>query len=351
MRLSVALFVPLVAMSVGGCASTRAGGVDPANRRELRRAAMECLKAAVHYEANPAVRVAGVEALESSAPQAGLAWIRLALHDKHPAVLFAACVAVGRLRDEASRDRVYALLAHDDANVRVASLFALHRLGDTTRTGKLATYLLEHEDVSVRRNTAMVLGFLGEPGAIKLLARAMRDGKTGADHYVLEAMAVLGNAEARQELTFMTNRGVGSEEVFAVLALARTLDPRYRDTFRYKLSTGTHLETKIAAAQALGMLGEADGFDLAMRALRSARPRKGDPHDPPEVQVLRVKIMALAALGAIGRTEALPALAKMLADGRDPRLQVAAARAVLDVLRANPIGAFPSDATGERRRR
>jgi len=351
MRFPVAGLVTLLAMIVSGCASTRATWADLENRRELRRGALDCLKAAVHYESNPAVRVAGVEALESSAPEAGRAWIRLALHDEHPAVLFAACVAVGRLRDEASRDRVRALLAHEDANVRVASLFAMHRLGDTTRTGKLAAYLLDHENATIRRNAAVVLGLLGEPGAIKLLARAMRDSEIGVRNYALEALAVLGNSEARQELTFMTNRGVGSEEVFAILALARTKDQRYRDTFLYKLSTGSHLETKIASATGLGMLGTAEGFDLAMRSLVSPPTRRGDLNDPPAVQAFRMRLMALAALGAIGRVESLPAMAKILEDGRDPRLQVAAARAVLDVLRANPVGAFPSDVPVAQRRR
>jgi len=343
MRFPAAVFVSLVAMILCGCAGTPTRRGGSVNRRELQRAAFECLKAAVHYESNPAVRVAAVEALESSTPEAGLAWIRLALRDDHPAVLFAACVAVGRLRDVASRDRVRMLLAHKDANVRVASLFAMHRLGDTSRTGRLASYLLEHEDVSVRRNTAMVLGLLGESGAIKLLARAMSEPDGGADHYALEALAVLGNEQARQELTFMTNQGVGEEEVFAMLALARTKDPRYRDTFLYKLSTGAHREIKLAAAQGLGMLGTAEGLELALNSLRSARTRKGDAQDPPAAQVFRMKLMALAALGAIGRVESLAPMGKMLADGRDPRLQVAAARAVLDVLGANPLSAFGSE--------
>jgi HEAT repeat protein len=51
--------------------------------------------------------------------------------------------------------------------------------------------------------------------------------------------------------------------------------------------------------------------------------------------------MAAAALGSIGRTDALPALTKMLNDPQDPRLQVSAAKAILEILRAEREAALP----------
>ncbi|MGB2986427.1 MAG: hypothetical protein WBE26_11140, partial [Phycisphaerae bacterium] len=169
-------------------------------------------------------------------------------------------------------------------------------------------------------------------GAIKVLARAMRDADAGVRHHALEAMARLGNREARQELTFMTNAGIGSEEVFAIGALAETSDVVYLDTFRYKLATATHLETRLAAARGLGRLGSDEGFKEALRALRINRPLRNDPHDPAAGQILRVKQLAAAALGAIGRADALPALSRLMEADRDPRVQVSAARAILDIL-------------------
>ena len=80
-------------------------------------------------------------------------------------------------------------------------------------------------------------------------------------------MARLGSREARQELTFMASSGIGSEEVFAITALAHTRDPRSLDTFRYKLGTAANLETKLAAARALGLLGSDEGFEVALGAL------------------------------------------------------------------------------------
>ncbi len=333
--------VGLVMMTaLSGCApavSTRVS-IDPGR---LQRRALDCLKAAIRYPHNAVVRVEAVEALESSGCPEARPWIRTALLDDHAAVRFAGCVAVGKLRDRVAETAVGERLDDEDASVRVAALFARHRLGRTERTGEMAGYLLHHDDPAVRRNAALVLGLLDEPGAVKLLARAMRDRDAGVRHHTLEAMARLGNREAKQELTFMTAAGVGSEEVFALNALTGTGDRTYLDTFRYKLETALHLETRLAAARGLGVLGAEEGFDLALRALGENRPTIDDPRDPPAGQVLRKRQLAAAALGAIGRTEALPALEELMDDSDDPRVQVSAAKAILEIVQANRREALP----------
>jgi len=324
--------VTLLLLSVG-CAQVPKA-TPRVDHVELERRSLDCLKAAIRYEHNPSVRIEAVEALESSGHEEGLPWIRSALLDEHPAVRFAACVAVGRSRDAVAEQRLRALVDDEDASVQVAALFALHRLGHEELTGRIPTYLLHHEDVTVRRNAALVLGFLDEPGAIKVLARAMRDADEGVRKHALEAMARLGNQEARQELAFMTNSGVGSDEVFAIGALAETGDRIYLEAFRYKLRTAVHLETRLAAARALGRLGSDEGSELAMRALKTSRPFRRDPDDSGAGQILRARQLAAAALGAIGRSDALPACAALIGDPTDPRVQVSAARAVLEITAA-----------------
>jgi HEAT repeat protein len=302
---------------------------------------MECLKRAVQYEHNPAVRVEAVEALQDCAGDEAGPWIRSALTDDHPAVRFAACVAVGRLADATAESAVRERLDDENASVRVAALFALHRMGHTDQTGFMPVYLLEHDDPTVRRNAAVVLGLMDEPGVIKMLARAMKDSDPGVRNYALEAMARLGNPEAKQELVFMTSAGIGSDEVFAIGALAQTGDRAYLDTFRYKLATASHIETRLAAARGLGVSGSDEGLDVALRALRSHRTILDDPKDPPEDQKLRVRQLAAAALGAIGRVEALPVLVELMDDPTDPRVQVCAAQAVVMIIKVKDVHAFP----------
>ena len=353
-RLTLALLT-VVGLALSGCAATHSSrGV--VNRLALRTRALNCLTVAVRYPHNPAVRVEAVEALETCGQERGLPWLRSALMDDHPAVRFAACVAVGVRRDGVSQSAVRALLDDSDASVQVAALFALHRLGRKQRTGRIATFLLNDEGPAVRRNAALILGLLEEPGAIKVLARAMKDVDAGVRQHALEAMARLGNAEACQELAFMANTGVGSEEVFALNALAAAGNPVYQDTFRYKLATAPHIETQLAAARGLGLLGSTEGFEIALGALRRRGPLLKDARDPPQGQILRRRQLAAAALGAIGQTDALPALAEMLEESVDPRVQVSAARAILDILEVNRPRALqaalaPARSTGNRRTR
>jgi len=328
------LTVVAAVLAPAGCAATSVsrGFIGAA---ELREEALSCLKAAVRYPHNPAVRVAAVQALELAPTDDTAAWIRTALVDDHPGVRFAGCMAAGKTRDRIAESAVRRCLRDPDANVRVGAMYAMHRLGHPAWSTRLATILLTHHDVAVRRNAAYVLGLLGDPGAAKVLARAMKDHEKGVRDHALEAMARLGVADARQELVFMTEAGVGSEEVFALSALAATRNPIYTDTFRHKMNQETHLETRLAAARGLAMLGLDDGFELAFDALQRHLPPEPDSGESQADRLLRVRLMAAVALGAVGRAQALPALAVVMRESPDPRVQVASARAIVEITNEN----------------
>lgn len=329
------LLWPAMLLTVAaGCAATGPAGAR-LNQADLKRQALACLKAGLNYEANPVVRVQAVEGLRAAELEESRPWIRAAILDPHPAVRFAACVAVGELRDELALEALRERVRDTDASVRVAAMFALHRLGHVEHTGRIPNYLLDHPDSLVRRNAAILLGLLEERSATKVLARAMQDKDPGVRHQSLEALARLGVAEARQELVFLSNSGVGADEVFAITALASSGDARLESTFRYKYETATHTETRLAAVRALAKFGGGTGREFAERALRMGPPRTADPQDTPEGQVLRVRQLAAAALGAIADARALPALSEMMNDPRDPRLQVSGARAILEIIRAD----------------
>jgi HEAT repeat protein len=327
--------------ALSGCTRTKPRGVTAADFADYRELATSTIRAGLTYRDNAAVRVGAIEAMESIPDETKLPWLRSSLLDDHPGVRFAACVALGKARDAVSAKAIGRLTDDPNANVRVASYFARHRLGDTSMTGKLATHLLEDEDAGVRRNAAMVLGLLEEPGSVAILARAISDEDPGVRAHALEAMARLGNAEAKQELTFQANSGVGGEETLAVCALAGTRDRRYIDTYRYKLVNGVHLETRLAAARGLGLLGGDDGFEIAMKAIGSNSRRIRDRDDPEASQILRARQLGASALGAIGRMDALAKLASLLRDSRDPRVQVSFARAILDILASRRARALP----------
>ncbi len=333
-----------------GCATPRTA-TTAGDRFAQHRQAMEQLKSALSFRPNPVVRAQAVEALESLADDEIRPWIRSALLDEHPGVRFAACMAIGRLQDTAAESAVRARLSDSDASVRVAALFAMHRLGATELSGRLSGYLLHSPDAAVRRNAAIAIAMLGEPSGIKVLASAMKDADAGVRQHALEAMARLGSREAKRELTFMANSGVGAEEVFALNALAATCDPAHEDTFRYKLATAAHLETRLAAARGLGKLGIADGLAAALEGLATRRPPRRDPDDPGAEQLLRIHQLAASAAGAIGRIEAIAALQALFDRDDDPRVRVSISQAVIEIVRAERSRELPFASTVLRERR
>ena len=316
---------------LGGCGPTNPYA-NPVRMRQLKQRALECLKRGVGYEFLPSVRVQAIESLQDEAPEVGLPWIRNGLNDEHPAVRFAACMALGTLRDRLSRQSLGRLLDDPNDSVKAAATFALHRLGDTRHTAQLAALLKDHDDMAVRRNAALVLGRLGEPGAIPLLAGVVESPDEGLHAQALESLALLGNEEALQQLTFAAHSGDGPQEVVALNALALTRNQRFAKTFRYKLGQGQFIETRLASARGLGELGSDEGRTVAMEGIGFDAPRPGLENDPEENQIMRVRQMAAVALGAIGDPAALPALAERLEDNSDPRVQVAAAKAILRIV-------------------
>ncbi len=335
-------------LSVAGCI-TVPKAPDPSEARALRDRAVDALKRAIRFEHAGQVRALGIEVMQSRLGEASLPWIRNALHDPEPGVQFAAILGVGTLQDQRSAHRILTVLDSGDENLRVAALYALHRLGDTRRSAELPALLLRAPSVDVRRNVAMVLGLLGESKAVKLLARAMKDEDDVVRQRALESMAMLGSDDAIRQLTFSASSGLGSQRVWAITTLDQLAMPSLEDTFRYKLVKGEYLDTRLAAARALGTLKNQEGLRLALASLEFNRPKPGMTRDSEEAQIRRVRQLAANALGAIGDARALPALERRLMDQADPWVQIAAADAILEIVGVDRLaaGAFGGTLRGE----
>jgi HEAT repeat protein len=329
-----------------GCAPRAASPETgtPQVQAGVREDALEALRAAATFEYNPLVRVQALEAYATTGIHEALPWVREALHDEHPGVRFAACMAIGDLEDAVAHAAVVERLEDEDYSVRVGACYALHRLGDDQHTGWLATWLIQHEDPKVRANAAIALGRFPEHSVVKMLARAMNvEPDEQVQEYLLEAMARHHQPESIEQLRLMANSGIGRQELMAINALSETGQRRHEDIYRYKLESALHLETRLAAARALGKLGYRDGLPLALEALNFDQPRQDESEDPPAEQILRVRQLAIAALGRIGDRSALPALREIALEDPDPRVQTAAARAILSITERTVPAAVPVD--------
>jgi hypothetical protein len=146
----------------------------------------------------------------------------------------------------------------------------------------------------------------------------------------IESMYLLGAEEAEAALVANVYSGTGAEETFALLSLARRPQLRHRELYLDKLKTAAHLETRLAAARGLGRLGADAGFKEAFAALQY-NAVADERNDPAPNRTYRVRMMAALALGAIGDRRAAEPLARMMNEADDPRLQLAAAKALLDL--------------------
>lgn len=307
--------------------------LSPINEIQLRDKALTGLKNGARYRPNPLIRAQAIEALSETAPSHGRIFFRQALRDLAPGVRFAASMALGMIRDTGAAEMLRSRLGDDDPSVRAAVVFALHRLGEQSYTSVLADNLLRDPSVEVRRNTALILGRLGEPGSIRLLRHAARDKDESVVLQAHEAMALLKDPKALQQLAVQAHDGAGHRQAMALLAMGRTGNHRFLDVLRLRLNKGPYLETRLAAARALGQLGYPDGLQIALKAadFNPPRPSPAD-NDSPENRLRRIRTMAVLALGAIGDRAGLPILKKRLDDQSDPRLQIAAAKAILEIL-------------------
>jgi HEAT repeat protein len=316
-------------MVLAGCQQV---SLEPIDEVALREEALRGLKAGARYEADAFVRAQAIEALGKVAPEQGVPYFLEALRDPSPVVRFTACMALGSAEWRDAAELLRLRLEDEDGSVQAAAVYALHCLGDQGHTSILADKLLRDPDVRVRRNTALILGELGEPGSIRLLKHAARDRDEGVMLQANEAMALLGDAKARQQLAIQAHDGAGHRQALALIAMGRIRDPRFLAAIEFRLNEGPYPETRLAAARALGRYGRKDGLKLALEELDFEASGTDLPEDPPENQVMRIRSMAALALGAIGDPVALPALKRRLEAQDDPRVQLAAARAILEIL-------------------
>ena len=241
-------------------------------------------------------------------------------------------MALGHLRDPQTRELLQSQLKDENTAVRAAAIFALHRLGDTSHTKELAGLLLYSSDQEVRRNTAMIFAELGDPKAMPVLRRALRDNDIVVRWHVHEAMARLGDKEAIDQLIMFAHSGYGDERLIGILALGRIGDRQANSSLQDMVRRNNALEVKLAALRALGQIGNPVGQDIARKALTwtAEKPGKDISYEPQDIRQVRVRSMASLALADIARPDVVPDLLERMRRD-DPRVGVAAATAILRI--------------------
>jgi HEAT repeat protein len=290
---------------------------------QLRSAARQELAAAAK-SSQAQLRAHAIEGARYAYPVIGAdaaKHIVAGLGDSEPLVRFAAAMAAGELKLEDARTSLGRIVEDPDPRVQVAVRFALHKLGDDSRTHDLEQFAVDavpgHQ--SVRVAVATVLGRLGEPTGVKILKVLRRDEATSVRQEAGEALYRLGDEQGVRDMIGLTASGYPDDQMFGLLALASRNDQRVRAHVRLALSSALSNEfpeVALVAARSMGMLGSDAGYAIAQNGAKSKDPRQ--------------RLLAALAFGAIGRSDAQEILAGLLKDA-DPTVRVAAATAALQL--------------------
>jgi HEAT repeat protein len=287
----------------------RAVTVDVSSRSAARA---EVLAAA--RSSDEVLRANAIEAMREAGGAGYAGQIVDALKDGQPVVRFAAAMAAGELKLAEAKPSLLRMVNDHDLSVQVAVRFALHRLGYTRHSHDLEKTAVNY-DPAVRGSTALVLGMLGEPSALKVLKVMRNDGHAAVRQQAIEAAWRLGDERARNELVALSVSKRPDDRMIALMALAGRHDQRVRQHVRSALTT-EYEEVNLVAARAMGLLGRDEGYGVAQKGARSNDPRH--------------RWLAARAFGAIGRADAQGTLTALLKDN-NPTVRLSAAAALLQV--------------------
>lgn len=364
MACCLAAFVP-----AAGAAESKDAQAVP-TLPELREGAIRIVQAMARDQ-DPFLRANAIEAMQS-VPDRALPVAQLGLDDEHPAVRFTALVTIGKMRLRELGPAAVRALDDPDDSVRAAAMFAARRCGQEVDISELAD-MLASPNPSVRGNVVMLLGMMGDPSALPMIAamaqvpmpsqRVDNLRRTIVRVQFAEAQVLLGDPDAISPLRAAVYSEFDEVRVLAVTMLGRLQDASAETALMAMLDRRDQpIELKLAAAEAVSHIGgraavkqlldksefvlQSCGSDnpvlrsqavITAGALDSARQRVYRqllPSDPPAIWRL------------FEDNAMIDAMARLMADPH-PQVRLSAAAAVLRDLDDHP-GPPPRAVTAER---
>jgi HEAT repeat protein len=263
-----------------------------------------------------------------------------ALRDPHLPVKFAAAMGLGDLGYEPALPVLLEMAKDPQVNPKLlaAVIYALHRLGDDTYTGELGR-LLYQEDKSIRATAILVMGKMGESGAIPLLRNVQEEDKRDVVQLqVVEALAELGDERSIIQLEPWTKSQYIEDRLIAIEALGKVNNPRVLALLQkiYEDSRQDPI-VRVATIRAMANLYRCVGFEPALQAAQNPGgvllQARGAKAKLPPADVRTLQVLSVLALGKLNNVQAVPTLQGLL-KSPDGVVRVSAARSILTLLPA-----------------
>jgi HEAT repeat protein len=270
-----------------------------------------------------------IEALQVSDDPRARSVLEQGLNDTSPMVRFVAAMSAGKRRELVVKPKLLALASGDpDTNVRVGAIYALYRLGDFTYMQELIK-TIEDKNQSVRANTYMVLGMMGDKGNIPLIrkysAAEANDQSFRAKFELQAALARLGDDKAVEVITSMVYSKVAEDQWNALMVCPDLPEERVINALLWCLKNDLPIagnphdiaaRRRLIAARSLAKMNKMDGPKLAMNYLQDKEPE--------------LRGLAALALGEALNPLGEPHLSPLL-DDPDDRVKIAASAAIVNI--------------------
>jgi len=254
---------------------------------------------------------------------------RLLENDFVSPVRFTAAVAVGDTEYRLGEKSLRPLLNDPDENIRIAAAYALSKLSsfDTFDSFDYLCKAIASDDQMVRANAALLLGKSGDKRALKFLYIVLR--REDSDDIVrlnaAEAIARLGDEWIFPRLWAMVMSAYADDRIMGIRAMGALGTAKAKDVLITKLDDDI-LAVRLAAAEQLGMLGDATGepevLDVFKKNLTARLNKEQTEH---------VNMFTALAIGRIGTASLTRFLPQLLGD-ESKFVRIAAAKAVFQCM-------------------
>jgi HEAT repeat protein len=292
--------------------------------QSLQKAALAEIKSALH-STDPIIRSHALETIAEQNIVQDKQDVIDALSDKASLVRKSAALTIGQLKIAGVEEKLQPLLnaeqtalpqdATQATQERLAAIFALHMLGDTSQSHEFEQSGFDPRP-QVRGDTALILGLICDKSAIPLLQEMLRrDLDVNVRLETAEALWKMGDEKGEESLIEATISKYASDQMLALYALAEPHDTRLLPNIEGQYNND-YMEVRLVCARAAGMLGSDGGYGIVLEGAKSIDARH--------------RALAALAMGAIGRTDSQPLLKTLLKD-QDADVRIAAAGALLAI--------------------
>jgi HEAT repeat protein len=286
----------------------------------LRQQAKDIVKAGLTDE-NAYIRTNAAEVVASTKQTKLMPMVEPLLNDELVPVRFSAAMTIGDLKYSPAKQSAKRLMSDKNINIQLAGAYALMELGDKSYN-ELFFEALTARDQTVRSNAALILGKIGDKGALPKLKAVLRDTQSSdrAMFVAAEAIARLGDESIYPKLWAMLISTYADDRVSGIRAMGALGTMPARNAI-ITLLDDPILEVRLAAAEQLGAMGDTAGepevLDFFVGKSVSDAERTN-----------RAKALAALAIGRI-KTPALVKYLPELLNSDSKGVCLAAAEAVL----------------------